>query len=94
MKRSIAACDGEQNRGRYASGVPARRFAAQYARYYYRFRSPQPGPENTFHTQRAPGSTSTFGVQGDSHPERLGKMYDPDLYVRNLENVRNDRSDF
>ena len=63
-------------------------------RYYYRLRAPRPGPEYTFHTQRAPGSTFTFGVQGDSHPERRGTMYSPDLYVRNLENVFKDRPDF
>ena len=58
-------------------------------RYVYRLRSraadrPEfdAGPEHTFHTQRAPGSTFVFALQGDSHPERLGKMYHPDLYVR------------
>ncbi len=63
-------------------------------RYYYRMRSPGPGIECTFHTQRAPGSTFTFGVQGDSHPERPNKMYDPDLYIRTMQNVRQDRPDF
>jgi hypothetical protein len=63
-------------------------------RYYYRMRSPAPGPEYTFHTQRAPGGTFTFGVQGDSHPERLNRMYNPDLYVVNMQNVRKDRPDF
>ena len=40
-------------------------------------------PECRFHTQRAPGTTFTFGIQGDSHPERP-QMNDPDLYARTL----------
>jgi hypothetical protein len=70
-------------------------------RYYYRMRSRRPGggaysagAEYTFHTQRAAGSTFTFGVQGDSHPERSNSMYNPDLYVRTMDNVRQDRPDF
>jgi hypothetical protein len=70
-------------------------------RYYYRLRYRQPGQtgyvegaENKFHTQRLPGSTFTFGVQGDSHPERLDRMYRPDLYLRTMENVRKNRPDF
>lgn len=47
-----------------------------------------------FRTNRAPGSTFTFCVQGDSHPERLGRMFDPDLYIRALTNVALDRPDF
>jgi len=69
-------------------------------RYYYRMRFRQhgadefkEGPEYTFHTQRAPGSTFTFGVQGDSHPER-GQRFDPDLYTRTLLTVASDRPDF
>jgi len=70
-------------------------------RYVYRLRSraadrPEfdAGPEHTFHTQRAPGSTFVFALQGDSHPERLGKMYHPDLYVRTMRNVAADHPDF
>jgi hypothetical protein len=63
-------------------------------RYYYRVHSSQPGDECTFHTQRAPGGTFVFGVQGDSHPERPRSMYNPDLYIRNLQNVRHDLPDF
>jgi hypothetical protein len=50
-------------------------------RYFYRLRHRQPGqadfaeaPQSSFHTQRSPGSTFIFGVQGDSHPERLDRM--------------------
>ena len=70
-------------------------------RYYYRLRYRRPGEtayaagaDCTFHTQRAPGSGFIFGVQGDSHPERLNRMYQPELYVRTMENVRRDRPDF
>jgi len=70
-------------------------------RYYYRLRDRQPGDarfregqEYSFHTQRAPGHVFTFALQGDSHPERLGNMYDPDLYRRTLTNVESDRPDF
>ncbi|MEZ5354015.1 MAG: metallophosphoesterase [Bryobacteraceae bacterium] len=59
--------------------------------YFYRLNG---GPEYTFHTQRAPGSTFTFGVQGDSHPERLNRMYHPDLYTRTMNHVAADRPDF
>jgi hypothetical protein len=70
-------------------------------RYYYRLRyRPRgsgdyaAGAENSFHTQRPPSATFTFGVQGDSHPERLDRMFQPDLYVRTMENVRRDHPDF
>ncbi len=29
----------------------------------------------------------SFGVQGDSHPERVGKMFSPELYTTTLQNV-------
>jgi uncharacterized membrane protein YgcG len=70
-------------------------------RYYYRLRERQPGagafregPEWSFHTQRAAGRTFTFALQGDSHPERLNRMYDPALYARTLANVQKDQPDF
>jgi hypothetical protein len=70
-------------------------------RYYYRLRSRQPGTkqyleasECTFHTQRRTRSTFTFALQGDSHPERYGKMYDPDLYEITMNNVSRDQPDF
>jgi hypothetical protein len=70
-------------------------------RYYYRMRYRQPGeteykagPECSFHTARRPGSAFTFGVQGDSHPERANSMYQPELYTRTMQNVRKDRPDF
>ena len=39
------------------------------------------GNEHSFYTQRAANSTFSFGVQGDSHPERYNdKMFHSDLY--------------
>lgn len=71
------------------------------AAHTYRLRTRRPGTtafapagEGTFHTQRAPGATFTFALQGDSHPERQGRMFEPDLYVRTLGNVAADRPDF
>jgi len=70
-------------------------------RYLYRFRDRRPGETafreglpGSFHTQRAPGSTFAFALQGDSHPERLNRMYDPGLYRVTLSNVYKDQPDF
>lgn len=52
------------------------------------------GDQHTFHSLRPAGSTFTFGVQGDSHPEREGKMYDPALYAQTLRAVAKDAPDF
>jgi hypothetical protein len=49
---------------------------------------------HSFRTQRERASDFRFTVQGDSHPERQGKMYDPALYVRALTNVAADQPDF
>ena len=58
-------------------------------RYYYRVtyvdaNGVRAGDEHSFRTQRSKGATFSFGVQGDSHPERLGGMYHPDLYARTM----------
>ena len=67
--------------------------------YFYRLQYRKPGetafkarPECHFHTQRAIGSTFTFGVQGDSHPERP-QMSDPELYARTLLTAANGKPD-
>jgi 3',5'-cyclic AMP phosphodiesterase CpdA len=52
------------------------------------------GPEYHFHTARAPGSPFVFEIQGDSHPERIGKQNDPALYEQTLLAVAKDRPDF
>ena len=71
------------------------------ARYHYRLRDRRPGEApcregqpGSFHTQRAPGATFAFALQGDSHPERLNRMYDPGLYRLTLSNVQKDQPDF
>ena len=68
--------------------------------YFYclQFRKPgekdfTPRPENHFHTQRAAGSTFTFAIQGDSHPERP-QMSEPNLYTRTLLSAAKDKPDF
>jgi hypothetical protein len=50
-------------------------------------------PEGSFHTQRAPGSTFCFAIQGDSHPERP-RQNDPELYARTLLNAAAEHPDF
>lgn len=75
------------------AGVPAKLELTglkSNTRYTYRLGN----QEGEFQTQRAPGSTFTFGVQGDSHPERPGKMFDAGLYAQTLRNVANDAPDF
>jgi hypothetical protein len=70
-------------------------------RYYYRARY-RPRAETTFHadaehsfhTQRSSGSTFSFGVQGDSHPERAGTMFNADLYAVNMRNAAARQPDF
>ncbi len=63
-------------------------------KYYYRVNykkatdsSYTNGTEHSFYTQRASGSTFSFGVQGDSHPERAGKMFNSDLYTLTMKNA-------
>jgi len=68
--------------------------------YVYRLHARKPGetafrarPECRFHTRRAAGSVFTFGVQGDSHPERP-QMNDPELYARTLCDAAAGKPDF
>lgn len=64
-------------------------------RYFYRLRyGDEVGPERSFHTQRPADAAFTFTVQGDSHPERLGRQYHPDLYAKTLRSVASVRPDF
>lgn len=85
-------------------------FAAQIAltglqpdtQYYYRTQSRTPGAETAFaagaegrfHTQRPPGSTFVFGVQGDSHPERERQMFSGALYTQTLQAMAREQPDF
>jgi 3',5'-cyclic AMP phosphodiesterase CpdA len=50
-------------------------------------------PKYTFRTQRAPGSSFQFIVQGDSHPER-SHQHTPALYEQSLKRVAQERPDF
>jgi hypothetical protein len=68
--------------------------------HYYRVQTRQAGEtvfrpqaECTFHTQRPAGSTFTFAIQGDSHPERP-QMSDPALYARTLLTAAAAKPDF
>ncbi len=51
------------------------------------------GPVAAFQTARPAGSTFTFTLQGDSHPER-SQQFNADLYIRTLETVAADAPDF
>jgi hypothetical protein len=70
-------------------------------RYYYRLRYRQSGsgaylarPQYSFVTRRAKGSTFTFELQGDSHPERVQKQFDGAMYRQTLGMAAADRPDF
>ena len=68
--------------------------------YFYRLNYRKPGAgsfsqraEARFATQRTPGSSFVFTIQGDSHPERAQASH-PDLYARTLSTAAADRPDF
>lgn len=74
---------------------------AANARHYYRIRFRTPtattydaSPEYSFMTQRVPGSTFNFGVQGDSHPERANTQFNAAFYTRTMNTVTADNPDF
>jgi hypothetical protein len=69
--------------------------------YYYRVNYRQlgaiefvKGVNSSFNTARPQGGAFVFAVQGDSHPERLGKMFNADLYTLTMDNVGNENPDF
>ena len=71
------------------------------SRYYYRLRYKSAADtnyladvEHSFVTQRPPGSTFTFSIQGDSHPERVNTMFNSALYTRTLLTATADQPDF
>jgi hypothetical protein len=51
------------------------------------------GSLQAFQTARSPGSTFTFALQGDSHPER-SQQFAAELYMRTLETAAADTPDF
>ena len=68
--------------------------------YFYLLHYRQPGAasfarraEARFATQKAPGSSFVFTLQGDSHPERAQASH-PHLYARTLATAAADRPDF
>jgi hypothetical protein len=64
-------------------------------KYYYRINyNGIAGTEHTFFTQRNSGSTFTFDIQGDSHPERVKNQFDANLYTRTLQSAAADQPDF
>ena len=64
-------------------------------RYYYRINyNGMAGTERTFITQRAPGSTFTFAIQGDSHPERVKNQFNANLYTKTLLSAASIQPDF
>ncbi|MGL4227550.1 MAG: metallophosphoesterase [Tannerellaceae bacterium] len=58
-------------------------------RYYYSvsLNDKQRGDVYSFVTRRPKGATFSFGVQGDSHPERDKEMFNASLYAINMMNV-------
>ena len=76
---------------------------APNTQYYYRLRFDQgegvlapeyPASEEfSFHTQRPPGASFVFGVQGDSHPERAPRDFVPELYDVTLNQAKADGVD-
>lgn len=57
-------------------------------------RSIRAEPIAHFHTARTAGSGFVFTVQGDSHPERPGRMFDAELYRRTLQQAASASPDF
>lgn len=63
-------------------------------KYYYRIRYQYNSdkqdhltPISVFTTQQTKGTSFVFGVQGDSHPEREGKMFNAALYYQTIDSV-------
>ena len=52
------------------------------------------GKQFSFTTARKSGSTFSFSVHGDTHPERAGKMFNAELYGVTLSNIASQQPDF
>mgnify|MGYP006281248997 CR=1 FL=1 len=52
------------------------------------------GKQYSFTTARKAGSTFSFSVHGDTHPERAGKMFNAELYGVTLANIAAQQPDF
>ena len=52
------------------------------------------GKTNSFSTAKSLGKSFSFSVQGDTHPERAGKMFNAELYSVMMGNVAAQQPDF
>lgn len=52
------------------------------------------GKQYSFTTAKKPGSTFSFSIHGDTHPERAGKMFNAELYSVTLANIASQQPDF
>jgi len=69
------------------------------SKIYYRVRTKTNGVESigkeySFSTQKKTGTTFSFTVQGDTHPERAGKMFNSELYYVTMSNIAKQQPDF
>ena len=71
------------------------------SKIYYRIRYAagnaktfQSGKQYSFSTAKKSGSTFSFTVHGDTHPERAGKMFNSELYYVTMANVAEQQPDF
>jgi hypothetical protein len=65
------------------------------AKVYYRFvTAGEFGKTSYGATAKSQSSDFSFTVQGDTHPERAGKMFNEELYVNTLKNISNQNPDF
>jgi len=71
------------------------------SKVYYRIRysiegskAMKAGKQFSFSTAKSKGSSFSFSVHGDTHPERAGKMFDSDLYYITMANVAEQQPDF
>ncbi len=62
--------------------------------FYYVIANDTRGVRHTFHTARSETSKFVFEIQGDSHPERIGRQFDANLYDQVLANAAKDEPDF
>ena len=71
------------------------------SQYFYRLKYKKAGEinysstsESWYATQKNNSTSFSFGIQGDSHPERVGKMFHPDLYRQTIKHVAEHKPDF
>ncbi len=74
---------------------------APSSKIYYRLRYKTAGSASfaagavlSFSTAKSPGRPFSFTVQGDTHPERAGKMFNAELYTVAMKNIVSQQPDF